>query len=395
MTDDKPQSKPVPGSEVPPPMAGAAEPALAGAEAATLSPGRRRSMLLWLVPLLLLLGVGGGIWWFVLRDTPKKRAERVLAEARAAYDLFEYDRAEKLLLQAREMIPTGAKGSGMNVGVHHNLGLLYRRLERWEEARDAFMKAATFCGPDANEVRAEELFQVALIEIYLGHTGPAGDALRAALEAHPTRPVLHLSLIDLQLGYLKRPTAADSCLQDFLRLCGRAPENLRDAAQIYFRRKFMPDALILAKAAAAAQDTMISAHVLVAKAYWRSGRSQEGLEYLEGPLTRYPQSVVLWSTKASLLVGAGRFDEAVQTADHALTLAPDDYETHRARMMALYNGNRHQEAIDEAMVCRKMATNPNEIHFLESMLARIHARQQGKPEPMTPTSEGGSRSHRP
>src|SRR5262245_39132894 len=154
----------------------------------------------------------------------------------------------------------------------------------------------------------------------------------------------------------------------------------------------MPDALILAKAAAAAQDTMISAHVLVAKAYWRSGRSMEGLEYLEGPLTRYPQSVVLWSTKASLLVGAGRFDDAVQAADHALTLAPDDYESHRARMMALYNGNRHQEAIDEAMVCRKMATNPNEIHFLESMMARIHARQQGKPEPMTPTSEGASRS---
>ena len=201
-----------------------------------------------------------------------------------------------------------------------------------------------------------------------------------------------MSLIDLQLGYLKRPAAADTCLQNFLRLCGRAPENLRDASLVYFRRKFMPDALILAKAAVAQQDTMITAHVLVAKSYWRSGRSMEGLEYLEGPLSRYPQSVSLWATQASLLVGAGRFDEAVKAADHALALAPDDYESHRARMMALYNGNRFQEALDQAMTCRKMATSQNEIHFLESMMARIRAGQEGKDDPPTSATEGGARN---
>lgn len=389
MTDDKKPTAVPDTAAVASGPAGTSD-ATVGPETTSLGPERRRALLPWLVPLLLLVGVGIGNWWFVLRDTPAKRVERTLSEARAAYDLFEYSRAEQLLLQARDMIPEGAKGSDLSVGVHHNLGMLYRQQERWDEARDAFLRAANLCGPDANEVRAEELFQVAQIAIHLDHPVPAGQALEAAIEAHPTRNTLHLSLIDLQLGYLKQPALADSSLQRFVRLCGRTPENLRDAASIYFRRKFLSDSLLLAKSAATAADTMISAHVLVAKSLWRSGRAQEGLEYLEGPLARYPQAVPLWTAQASLLVGAGRADEAVQSADHAIELAPDSYDAQRVRMMALYNANRFEEALAQAMACRKMTTNSNEAQFLESMMARIRHRQQGKNDLPSAATEGGT-----
>ena len=389
MTDDK---KPAAVPSTAPVVSGPAgtSDATVGPEAASPAPARRRALLPWLVPLLLLAGVGGGIWWFVLRDTPAKRVERIMTEARAAYDLFEYTRTEQLLLQARDMIPAGAKGSDLNVGVHHNLGMLYRKQERWDEARDAFLHAASLCGPDANEVRAEELFQVAQIAIHLNHPVPAGQALEAAIEAHPTRNTLHLSIIDLQLGYLKQPALADSSLRRFVRLCGRTPENLRDVASIYFRRKFYADSLLLSKSAATAVDTMITAHVIVAKSLWRMGRAQEGLEYLEGPMTRYPQAVPLWTVHASLLVGAGRADEAVQSADRAIEIAPNDYDAHRVRMMALFNANRLDDALAQAMTCRKMTGNTNEAHFLESMMARIRSRQQGKDDRPSTATDGGT-----
>lgn len=394
MTDDKkqpeaPQTPPAPSG----PPAGSPAPAAPEAPAPTRT--RRRALLPWIVPFLLLLGVGIGVWWFALRDTPMKRVARILTEARAAYDLFEYTRAEQLLLQARDMIPAGAQTSSINVGVYHNLGMLYRQQERWDEARNAFMRAASLCGPDANEVRAEELFQVAQIAIHLNRPTPAGEALEAALLAHPTRPALHLSLIDLQLGYLKQPAVADSVLRRFIRLCGRTPENLRDAASVYYRRKFMPDALILAKAAAAAEDTMITAHVLAAKSLWRMGRAEEGLEYIQGPLSRYPQSVPLWAAQASLLIGAGRFEEAVQSSDRALAIDPNSYDANRVRMMALYNGERYDEAYAQALTCRQMATNANETEFLTSMLARIRHRQQGKGEPPASATDGGMHNDRP
>ena len=362
-------------------------------ETETPGPGtlRRRAVLPWLVPLLLLVGVGAGIWWFVLRDTAVKRVQRLMGEARTAYDLFEYTRAEQLLLQARDMIPEGAKGSDLNVGLNHNLGMLYRQQERWDEAHDAFMRAATLCGPNANEVRAEELFQVAEIAIHVNRPVPAGQALEAAITAHPTRRVLHLSLLDLQLGYLKQPAQADSTLRRFMRLCGRTPENLRDAAGIYYRRKFLPDSILLAKAAAAAEDTMITAHVIVAKSLWRSGRAQEGLEYIEGPMSRYPKDVSLWSAHASLLIGAGRAAEAVQSADRAIELGPENYDAHRVRMMALYNANRFDDALAQAMTCRKMTKDPREAQFLESMMARIRSRQQGKSDVPGNAAEGGAR----
>ncbi len=352
-------------------------------------PPRRRALMAWLLPLLLLVTGGVALWWFVLRDTTEDQVARVLAQAKDAFQLFEYTRAEQLLLEARDMIPADAEGSAMNVGVHHNLGMLYRHQERWEEARDAFVRAASLCGPEANEVRAEELFQIAQIDIHLGRIEPAAENLEAAIAAHPTRKLLHLAMVDLQLKHLKQVVPADSSTSRYLRLCGRTPENLRDVANVYYRHKGISRALELAKEAAAAADTMITAHVIVAKSYWRAGRAQEGLRYHEGPLARYPNALPLWTAKASVLIGAGDFPAALQSADRALALGPQDYDANRVRMMALYNSGHLQQALEQAMTCRKMTTVSKEIHFLESLMARIHGQIQGKIEPPPTAREGG------
>jgi tetratricopeptide (TPR) repeat protein len=341
--------------------------------------------------LLLLVAAAVGIWWFVLRDTLENRVETLVAEARAAFDLYEYNRAEELLLQARDMIPPGAQSSGVNVGVHHNLGMLYLRQERWDEARNAFLKAASFCGPGAYQVRAEELYQAAQVDMHLHRFDAAQQALELAIESDPQRRVLHLALMDAQLAHQGEVAAAESTVTRFLRLTGNTPENLRDAAQLFYRRKAMPTARALAVRAAQESDTMITAHVIVAKSLWRTGRSEEGLEYLAGPLQRYPDALPLWTAHASLLIGAGRFDDALRSVDRALALEPENYDAHRVRMMALYNAKRYEETLEQAMVCRKLTREAQEIHFLESLMARVRSQMQAQTDPPSSAGEGGER----
>jgi tetratricopeptide (TPR) repeat protein len=349
----------------------------------------------WLAPLFLLIAAGVGIWWFVLRDPLESRVEALVAEARTAFDLYEYNRAEELLLQARDMVPPGAQTSGVNVGVHHNLGMLYLQQERWEDARNAFLRAASFCGPAAYEVRGEELYQAAQIDMHLHRFESAEQALEQAIEAHPTRNVLHLALIDAQLAHSKDPAPAESTATRFLRLTGRTPENLRDAARLFYRRKAYPIARDLAMEATQEADSMITAHVIVAKSFWRSGLAEEGLEYLRGPLERHPDELPLWTAHASLLIGAARFDDALRSIDRALSIEPDNYDAHRVRMMALYNAKRYEEAMREAMVCRKLNTDSREVHFLESLMARINTLMQAQDDTPSSAAEGGERSSDP
>lgn len=350
-----------------------------------------RAWLPWLAPLFLLTAAGVGIWWFVLRDPLESRVEALVSEARTAFDLFEYSRAEELLLQARDMVPPGAQTSGVNVGVHHNLGMLYMRQERWEDARNAFLRAASFCGPSAYEVRGEELYQAAQIDMHMHQFESAEQALELAIEADPTRNVLHLALIDAQLAHQRNPAGAESTATRFLRLSGRTPENLRDAARLFYRRNAMLPARQLAMEAAQAVDTMITAHVIVAKAYWRSGLAAEGLQYLEGPLQRHPEELPLWTAHASLLIGAARYDDALRSIDRALNIDPDNYDAHRVRMMALYNAKRYEETLQEAMVCRRLTQESREIHFLESLMARVNNEMQGQADPPSSATEGGQR----
>jgi Flp pilus assembly protein TadD len=131
--------------------------------------------------------------------------------------------------------------------------------------------------------------------------------------------------------------------------------------------------------------------VIVAKAYWRSGRSSDGLDYLAGPLQRHPDALPLWTAHASLLIGAGRYDDALRSVDRALAIDPNDYDAHRVRMMAFYNAKRYEEALQEAMVCRKLTRESREIHFLESLMARVRSEMQGRADPPSSATEGGQR----
>ena len=343
-------------------------------------------MVRWGAPILGLVAVAAGVWIFVFRESPGDRVARIMTEAKEAVDLYEYDRAEQLMQEAIRTMPNNAL-------LHHNLATVYGRDEKWDAAREEFANAAALYGPEANEVRAEEYFQISEIDSHQGRFEDATRALEQAIASHPVRGSLHTRLIDLQLS-LQNLAGADSSTSRFLRLCGRTPENLVAVARVHYRRNSWKLSLELAQAAAQADDSLIAAHVLVAKSYWKMGHAADGLRYLEGPLARYPTAVDLWVARGSLDVDLSRFDDGLASIDRALQIHPRHYDAHRARLMVLFTANRLPEAMKQAELCQTMASSEDEKRFLNAMMGRIGRRMRGEPEPkfeQTWATEGGKK----
>jgi tetratricopeptide (TPR) repeat protein len=324
----------------------------------------------WLGPVALLVVAAAGVWHFVYREDPHVRVRRIVAEARVHLDYFEYQKAEQQVLEAIDILPEMSS-------LHHDLAIIYLRQGRLEDARAAFARAASLCGPDENEKRAAEYFQVAEIDVKQGRYEDAERALELGIAAAPTQRLLHTRIIDLQLGLLKRPARADTSTRRFLRLCQPTARNLFDAARLHFGRNSFLGAATLAREAALRADTMIVAHALVGASYWRAGYPDTGLAYIEGPLERYPEAAGLWLARGLLLIGAKRIDAALESLDRSLELRPNNYDAHRARMMAFYNAKRYEESLAEADVCFGLTDSEDEQRFLRAHVSRVRAIMDG------------------
>jgi len=313
----------------------------------------------WLLPALLLVVVGVAVWAFLFRPNPSARVDRLMATARQAMAAQDYATAEKCLLEARRHAPK-------NGILLHNLAVVYVDQDRLDDARAAFERAASLYGPEANHLKAEELYQLAQLSFRESKWQQVASELEQAIAADPTRGQLHMRLVDLQLGQLRDQAAADSSVSRFLRLCGRTGHNLAAAAYVHYREGSYARAEELGRQAVALVDSMTSTHALIAKSMWKAKRIEAGRRYLEGPLQRYPRSAELWVAEGSLLAGAQRHAEAIATLDRALEIDPKNYAAHYARLVALTGAKRLQEALREVEDCRKLTDDPNEQRALQS-----------------------------
>ena len=342
----------------------------------------------WILPLVLLGIAGVGIWFFVFREDPQARAGRLLAEARQSMDLFEYSKAEKLLREAIGLQP--------NQGLlHHNLAIVQLEQGHNEEARNSFELSASLYTPDQGALKGEEYFQLASLDYKEEKYRDAARHLLQAIDADPTRTLLHTRLIDLQLLQLRAPASADTSTMRFLGLCGRTPRNFLDAGTVHYRRGSYQVAESLAKAALAVSDTSLEAHVLLANARWKSRKFDEGLAGLDEPLRRNPRAVGLWVARGSLLIGAKRFDEAHAALDRAIEMSPTNYEANFAKMMAYSDAKRFAEAAQQGRLCLPLAPNENEERFLQGMITnlenQIGGAETGRSNAKPATSTGARR----
>jgi len=305
------------------------------------------------VPILIVALAGGAVWYFVFRETKGERVTRLLGAAREAMKIQDYATAERDLLDALKVAPN----NGLML---HNLGILYVQKQNLPQAREAFQRAVAAHGPQANEVRAEDLFQLATLSYAEKNWKQAAIELEQAIQSHPQRTQLHTRLLDLQLGPLQDPPAADSTVSRFFRTCGRTPGNVESVAYVYYQRHGYARAEKLAAEAFAGSDSAITAHVVYARALWRQDRPAEALRSLDAPLARHPSSVDLWVTKGFLLIEARQTDAALAVANRAVGLAPHSFDAHQLLQKVYANQGRLQDALREIDVARELTQDPNE-----------------------------------
>lgn len=333
----------------------------------TPSPRRRATVGAWLAPLAALAAVAAIVWWFVFRESPAERGARLLREANVAMQARDFLTAEERLQAALKLAP-------QNALLHHNLAVLYVQQKRPVEARAAFERAAAACGPEVNQVRAEEYFQLATLSFAEKKPAQAARELELAIEAHPSRLQLHTRLLDLQLGPLADSTAAAATTERLLVDCGRTPRHLTDAGYVHYQHRSYIAAAALAQAAVAMRDSFPEGHALLARSLGKQGRMAEGLRGLDGPLERYPRAHELWVAKSLLSLDVGLRKPALEAANRAVSLAPRDFEAHQARQKALAGDGQLQEALAEIEIARGLAADPAQLQMLqrqESFLRRL------------------------
>jgi tetratricopeptide (TPR) repeat protein len=297
------------------------------------------------------------VWYFVFRESADERGARLITEARTALDAGDVATAESRIREALDSTPR-------NGVLLHNLGVLELRQGRLAEARQAFEGALAAHGPQASEVAAEELFQLASISYEEKKWEQAASELERAIAAAPARAQLHARLLDLQLGPLAAPHVADSTTSRWLRLCGGTPRNLGDAAFIHYQHESFAAAEALSRQAVALEDSFVDGHAMMARAARQQGRAVQALADLEGPLARYPRSASLWVARSLILVDLDRRQQALDAADRAVTLAPRSLEAHQARQKALSMLGRLPEAAREIDIARSLTTDPREQRLL-------------------------------
>lgn len=320
----------------------------------------------WLLPLAVVVAVAGGVWWFVFRESMEEKGQRLLDAAAIAMKTQDFATAEMRLQEVLKMQPD-------NGLLHHNLAVLYFQQKRLPEARAQFQAAAKTHGPQANEVRAEEYFQLATLS-YLEKNWPqAAQELTLAIESHPQRAQLHTRLLDLQVGRLGDLAAGDSTVARFVRLCGREANNLESVAYVYYQNKQYDRAEQMAREATAVSDSAYVAYGLIARSMWRQGKLRDGLKSLDTPLERHPGAAILWVARGLLLAEDSKQEEALAAADRALQLNPQEYEAHKLRQKVLGEMSRLPEALKEIEIAMRLTQDPAEQRLLAGQQQAIRS----------------------
>ena len=139
-----------------------------------------------------------------------------------------------------------------------------------------------------------------------------------------------------------------------------------NAASLHYKNKSWPEAEKLARQAIALQESYVQGHAILARSLWKSGRPRDGLQVLEAPIARWPDAPALWVARSLLLAEVGARAEALQAADRAVALAPEDFEAHQTRQKALALLGRYEEALREIDIARQLTQDPSELRMLQT-----------------------------
>jgi tetratricopeptide (TPR) repeat protein len=242
-----------------------------------------------------------------LRGIPdlNRSPESLLLLARAHHSLRQYEDAERVLQQARLLLPDPWEPA-------YHLGRLY--LERGEvaQAEQALLAART-----AAPGRPEPHHRLGLTHLQAGDRSRAEAAFRAAIACDPAYAAGHRELGRLLLERRRYREAGDHFLQavkvardveacramaEALTAVGRRVEAQYYWGLYYTRKDLRPRAAAAFQAMAALDPGRTEAVLLLTETYIRMNQEHRGIAILKAALARHPRETALYERLAMLYI---------------------------------------------------------------------------------------------
>jgi tetratricopeptide (TPR) repeat protein len=242
--------------------------------------------------------------------------------------------------------------------IHYDLALAYLKEQKFQEAR-AQLEEAERLDPR----QADASYNLGIVLQELGHPAEALIKLQRAKALDPKRPDVTFNIVqaDLDLG---RVAAARTEAGDSVKQFGNDFQWCRAIGLLFLQREQPRDAVpYLQRTIRGLPDDAEIRHQL-AVAYLQSGQADEVLLTIGEPRT--------WADhylRASAYYLSHRFPEADKESEEALDLAPDNPEILVLRTRLLQRAGEQDKALETAQKAITLAPNWDQPYYLAGVSA--------------------------
>jgi len=236
---------------------------------------------------------------------------------------------------------------------HYDLALAYLKEQRLQEAR-AHLEEAVKLDPS----QADAMYNLGIVLQELGHPAEALVKLQRARTLNPKRPDVTFNIVraELEMGQV---AAARAEARESAKQFGNDPQWCTAVAQLFLQRDLPKDAVpYLQRALGSRPDDAELRHQL-AIAYLQSGQSDEVLSTIAEPKTSDD-----YYLRASAYYLSHRFPEADKESETALDLDPDSAQILVLRTRLLQRAGNQDEALQTAQRAIALAPNWDQPYYL-------------------------------
>lgn len=243
--------------------------------------------------------------------------------------------------------------SGDQREAFYYLGQSYERLGRFDKALSVYQLGVKLFPTDINL-----LTQLGMLLHRTGLEEHAEPVLQKILSIHPNNAAANLGLaeIDHSLGFLDQ--SAEHYEKALETMSDDAPV-WRDYAEVLISARDFKTAELAARRSLAIKDDPETAFDL-ARAQRASGRLSEALETIAPALARHPQRDDLALALALWQLEAGRYDEALASAERLLRAATPPAAAYWVRACVKLKRDQYHDAVEDL---RKAAADARGTSF--------------------------------
>ena len=236
---------------------------------------------------------------------------------------------------------------------HYDLALAYLKEQKLQEARTQLEEAVKL-----DPSKADAMYDLGIVLEELGHPAEALIKLQRARALNPKRPDATFNIVraELEIGQV---AAARAEARDSAKQFGIDPQWCMGIGQLFLQRDQPKDAVPYLQMALRSLPDDAELRRQLAAAYLQSGQPDEVLLTIAEPRTSDD-----YYLRASAYYLSSRFPEADSESEEALDLAPDNPQILVLRTRLLQRAGDQNEALQTAQKAITLAPNWDQPYYL-------------------------------